>query len=272
MAAAKTIASFVGSDEFFDGETLGNYDLDSIEGTDLLGQFVTNELSFEDFDQAEPVTLQWDTLTEAAEEAGISRIYGGIHIQDGNLNGLAVGESVAAQAEIRWDALFTRGGNDRIVGELEGGLEILGAGNDSFRGRRDAEDYVEGGSGVDDIRTHKGNDIALGEGGFDRIFAGEGEDVLSGGDFTDFLIGGKDADKFVFFQGETGTDFVRDFSAEEDQLILVGFGEGAELSTREFRGSTIVSVGNEAVARLARVDEEDVIVGENVFFEDSFSF
>ena len=35
----------------------------------------------------EAVTLEWDTFSEAADEAGISRLYGGIHFADGDLNG-----------------------------------------------------------------------------------------------------------------------------------------------------------------------------------------
>ena len=72
MAAANTIAAYVGSDAFYDGESLSNYDLDSVEGTDFLGQYVTTELAFETFDEVDPVVLQWETLTEAAEAAGVA--------------------------------------------------------------------------------------------------------------------------------------------------------------------------------------------------------
>jgi hypothetical protein len=44
------------------------------------------------------VTLSWDTFTAAADEAGISRRYGGIHFADGDLNGRTLGRQVAAQA------------------------------------------------------------------------------------------------------------------------------------------------------------------------------
>src|SRR3990167_577588 len=47
-----------------------------------------------------PVTLSWSTWFQAAQEAGISRIYGGIHIQDGNVDGQALGASVG---EAVWD-------------------------------------------------------------------------------------------------------------------------------------------------------------------------
>ncbi|MEQ1934239.1 MAG: vanadium-dependent haloperoxidase [Fimbriimonadaceae bacterium] len=44
---------------------------------------------------SDPVTLSWGTFTEAAEEAGESRILGGIHFQPANLEGQALGRKVA---------------------------------------------------------------------------------------------------------------------------------------------------------------------------------
>ena len=48
---------------------------------------------FEDYD-GEPIVLKWDTLYDAAADAGYSRLYGGIHIQDGDLRGREIGEAV----------------------------------------------------------------------------------------------------------------------------------------------------------------------------------
>ena len=47
---------------------------------------------------AADVMLTWATFTEAANEAGISRIYGGIHFDDGNNAGLDLGRKIGAQA------------------------------------------------------------------------------------------------------------------------------------------------------------------------------
>ncbi|HVH87984.1 MAG TPA: vanadium-dependent haloperoxidase [Terriglobales bacterium] len=47
---------------------------------------------------AQPVTLSWETFTDAANQAGISRRYGGIHFELGDLVGRATGRLVAAQA------------------------------------------------------------------------------------------------------------------------------------------------------------------------------
>jgi hypothetical protein len=47
---------------------------------------------------AQDVTLFWETFTDAANEAGISRRYGGIHFEAGDLVGRATGRLVAIQA------------------------------------------------------------------------------------------------------------------------------------------------------------------------------
>ncbi|HYF48678.1 MAG TPA: phosphoesterase [Planctomycetota bacterium] len=41
------------------------------------------------------VTLSWKKLTDAAKEAGMSRLFGGIHFTDGNVQGQALGKKVA---------------------------------------------------------------------------------------------------------------------------------------------------------------------------------
>jgi len=47
---------------------------------------------------AQDVTLYWETFTDAANEAGISRRYGGIHFETGDLVGRVTGRLVAIQA------------------------------------------------------------------------------------------------------------------------------------------------------------------------------
>ena len=44
------------------------------------------------------VTLSWATFSDAADEAGISRRYGGIHFEDGDLRGREMGRQIGAQA------------------------------------------------------------------------------------------------------------------------------------------------------------------------------
>ena len=45
------------------------------------------------------IILKWATFTKAADEAGISRRYGGIHFKDGDLNSRVLGRKVA---KIAW--------------------------------------------------------------------------------------------------------------------------------------------------------------------------
>ena len=49
---------------------------------------------------ASDVTLSWNTFTDAANQAGISRRYGGIHFPEGDVRARAMGRLVAAQV---WD-------------------------------------------------------------------------------------------------------------------------------------------------------------------------
>jgi hypothetical protein len=58
------------------------------------------------------VTLRWATFSEAADQAGISRRYGGIHFELGDLAGRACGRRVARQAWKKAQSLF-HGGSDR---------------------------------------------------------------------------------------------------------------------------------------------------------------
>ncbi|MDQ3681234.1 MAG: vanadium-dependent haloperoxidase [Actinomycetota bacterium] len=62
---------------------------------------------------AEPVQLGWATFTEAADEAGMSRLYGGIHFEQGDLDGRAQGRLVGAQAWAQAQHYFTGGRTGR---------------------------------------------------------------------------------------------------------------------------------------------------------------
>ena len=48
-----------------------------------------------------PVTLSWKTFTAAANQAGISRLYGGIHFHDGDIRGRKMGELVGKNAWLK---------------------------------------------------------------------------------------------------------------------------------------------------------------------------
>jgi hypothetical protein len=50
------------------------------------------------FAPASDVTLTWRTFSDAADEAGISRRYGGIHFEQGDIDARATGRLAGAQA------------------------------------------------------------------------------------------------------------------------------------------------------------------------------
>ena len=285
MSAANTIAAYVGSDTYYDGTTLGNYDLDHVGGVDLLGQYVATGLSFETM-TGDPVVLQWSTLTEAAGEAGISRLYGGIHIQDGNLMGQELGRNIASEAELRWEALFTRGGDDEMRSRLDGRLTIAGAGDDMVLGRSIADtiegglgndticglggaDVVMGNEGRDLLMTGRGNDSLFGGSGADELRGRKDNDLLSGGDGWDILCGGAGKDTFLFVAGETGCDEIRDFQIGVDRIVLSGFAEDAELELMQYRRATAFFVDGDHIANLKRTDVEDIDIGTVFHFSDS---
>ena len=78
--------------------TAGATVLRQFSGSDDFGASVTfkaGESLFEAETTPEnTTTLEWETFTEAADEAGLSRIYGGIHFNDGNINGRTLGKEV----------------------------------------------------------------------------------------------------------------------------------------------------------------------------------
>ncbi|HRI40000.1 MAG TPA: vanadium-dependent haloperoxidase, partial [Nitrospira sp.] len=53
---------------------------------------------------ASDVTLHWRTFSDAADEAGISRRYGGIHFVDGDLQSRKMGKKIGKQA---WQKALT---------------------------------------------------------------------------------------------------------------------------------------------------------------------
>ena len=70
-------------------------------GSDAFGASITitaGALGVEPGVPSQPVTLAWPTFSAAADEAGLSRRYGGIHFADGDLEGRKLGRAVGALA------------------------------------------------------------------------------------------------------------------------------------------------------------------------------
>lgn len=80
-AGSRVLQLFTGSDEFGGSVT-----------------FSAGSAVFEDATPLDNVTLSWDTFSAAADEAGFSRLYGGIHFTEGDVNGRTLGEDVGDAA------------------------------------------------------------------------------------------------------------------------------------------------------------------------------
>lgn len=82
-------------------------------GSDVFGGSVTFAPGTSAFEPGitpvSPVTLSWDTFSEAAGEAGISRRYGGIHFLDGDIQGRILGRRVGGSVWNRYQ-FFINGG------------------------------------------------------------------------------------------------------------------------------------------------------------------
>ena len=80
-AGAEILKLFTGSDEFGDSVTFA-------PDSSVVEPGLTPR---------EAVTLTWDTFKAAADQAGLSRRYGGIHFVDGDLDGRAYGHEIGAE-------------------------------------------------------------------------------------------------------------------------------------------------------------------------------
>ncbi len=89
-AAARILSLWTGSDRFGDSVTLP-------AGSSKIEPGIT---------PAKPVTLKWETFTDAADEAGMSRRYGGIHFARADLAGRQLGRLVADRAWAKVQTYF----------------------------------------------------------------------------------------------------------------------------------------------------------------------
>jgi hypothetical protein len=83
--------------------------LSRFTGSDFLGWSYTQPVRSMTLDPALPtsdVTLHWSTFTDATNEAGISRLYGGIHFENANRAGLKLGRDVGAAVFARAERLW----------------------------------------------------------------------------------------------------------------------------------------------------------------------
>lgn len=208
-AAAETLIAFTGSNAYYDGVSTSNHDLNGDGDLDLLGEFVGLELFFEDYN-GPPIPLRWDTLLDAADDAGLSRIFGGIHIQDGDLFGRELGAELAPLA---WDQ------SQAYINGTAGAL-LRGA------SATDGDDLVQGSFGDDTLVGLAGNDVFRPGSGDDDIDGGEGVDTVeyAEGEVTFEQLGGGT----VTVTRDSGVDILDNVEVVQvgDKFYRIDFGEG----------------------------------------------
>jgi len=108
-AAAVLLGGFTGSTVLYDGRSRVPYDRNGDGVADFVGEFIApaGSMVIEPGLPTQPVVLRWNTLQEAADEAGLSRRYGGIHFQDGDLFGRRLGRELGARALQRAQEFWT---------------------------------------------------------------------------------------------------------------------------------------------------------------------
>ena len=177
---------------------------------------------------------------QAAAEAGISRVYGGIHFNFDNVAGLnagaAVGKYIANSfltikpiVTLRNGILTVTGSNANDTIKLDQytlGIYVTVNGKLLLRAKSSAvtkiivdagdgddtvtinsnislETLIYGGAGNDTLTGGSGKNTIYGGAGNDRITGGAGKDFLYGGDGNDTLNGGNGVD---YLNGGTGVD------------------------------------------------------------------
>ncbi|NES67616.1 MAG: vanadium-dependent haloperoxidase, partial [Okeania sp. SIO2D1] len=233
-AAAEILQLFTGSDDF---------------GASIT--FQAGESRFEPgVTPEEPITLEWETFSEAADEAGISRLYGGIHFEDGDLNGGELGQQVA---ESVWQETQLAIAPNVTIGTDE---------DDDLIGTT-ANNLIYGNRGDDIIQSLDGNDLLHGGKGDDLLDGGLGDDIIGGQTGDDILIGGLGGDMFEFGFGD-GDNIITDF---EDGIDVIGLDDGLS-----FEQLTIAQIGNDTRISTERLSitlqgVQDSAIGIDDFLE-----
>jgi hypothetical protein len=262
-AGAEILRQFTGSDGFGASVT-----------------FVPGESRFEPgITPQQPLTLAWDTFSEAADEAGISRIYGGIHFNDGDLNGRTLGQEVGQAVWQKSQDLITPGlklegsnSDDDLLGSLNHDRIYGYQGNDTLYGNT-GNDLIYGSQGDDILLGHGGMDVLLGEVGNDDLYGGisddsldggAGDDTLYGDQGNDTLTGGVGSDRFILSQNN-GIDAIADFEPGQDLIMLENGLTFEALRVTQQGESTVIQLDETTLVSLLGVDASLITVNDFIF-------
>ncbi|MBC55890.1 MAG: hypothetical protein CL814_03040 [Confluentimicrobium sp.] len=163
-----------------------------------------------------------------------------------------LGKSVFRQGDAEGDTAIEIEGVigseiDDILAGSKGANTLDGLDGDDSLSGLGGNDILLGRTGNDKLIGGSGNDVLKGGGQKDTLKGNGGNDTLAGGKGVDTLTGGKGADTFVFMKKE-GTDFITDFSVDEDIL---------QLDTRLWTGTL---TADEVVDQFASIVGPDTIL------------
>lgn len=203
----------------FPSYTSGHSTFSSAAAAVLAAFYGTDTITFTANSEAPGVANRtFRSFTAAANEAGMSRIYGGIHFGFDNKAGLTAGRAIGNWVASRMLPMqpsarlvgstlnvFGSNGPDNIavnVGTTGISVVINGRTRFSTSVASVSRIYVDAGAGNDlvtiaaglqisaELTGGAGNDRLIGGGGNDRLIGGTGNDHLLGGNGDDFLDGG----------------------------------------------------------------------------------
>jgi PAP2 superfamily/RTX calcium-binding nonapeptide repeat (4 copies) len=229
----------------FPGYTSGHSTFSGAAAEVMKSFFGTDNISFTlDSEDDSVADRSYTSFTQAAEESAVSRLYGGIHFNFDNNDGLTVGYAIGryvsrelfqtttlpAKSGLVGNTLVVTGSTlaDKINIQRKGRqILVLGAGEPQeyalsqvqsisidVRAGNDRvimdhaislDATILGGAGNDLLFGASGNDMMDGGSGDDFLHGGAGNDRLRGGDGNDYLFGGLGHDTL---KGGAGNDWL----------------------------------------------------------------
>ncbi len=211
----------------FPGYTSGHSTFSGAASTVLANFFGTDNLNFKLVSEVPTIANRFfSSLSAAAQEAGSSRIYGGIHFNFDNLQALAAGRKIGdlvaqsqlqvqtqAVAQINGHELYVYGTTqaDNLLVYRNGSEYVIrnhGVVVNRFSTAGLSNVVIDGSAGHDRIALT--NNVALdtqlfGGSGDDRIFGSNQRNWINGESGGDLLVGGNDRDQLF---GGAGNDWL----------------------------------------------------------------